>query len=100
MTHASQPGSDADHPAWAVSDVFPPNALGERAWVGFRRDLPRLLETCRGQWVAYRGEEQLGVGPKNTELYEECVRRGFNPGELVLCRVEEIVGEEAMDMGC
>src|SRR5438067_510813 len=28
------------------------------------------------------------------------VRRGFSPGELVLCRVEEIVGEEATGLGC
>ena len=76
------------------------NNRAEQAELAFQRDLPALLKERPGEWVAYHGEKQLGAGPKNTELYEECVRRGFSPGELALCRVEEIVGEEAVGLGC
>ncbi len=34
----------------------------------FRRDLPELLRTHPGQWVAYHGDERIGFGRTETEL--------------------------------
>lgn len=58
------------------------------ASAAFRRDLPRLLTVRAGQWVAYRGDEQLAFAPTKTELYQECVRRGLDPNEFLVRSIE------------
>ncbi len=50
----------------------------------FRRDLDQLLRERPGQWVAYHGEQRLGFGPTKTRLYQECVSRGYGPGQFVV----------------
>lgn len=35
----------------------------------FRRDLPELLKTHPGKWVAYHCDERVGFGKTQTELY-------------------------------
>ena len=88
-----------DHPVWRIVGFFPPGEFGEKAWQALNRDLPFLLLESRGQWVAYHADERLGVGPKITELYEACLRRGFPPDECVICCIEPIEGEEAIGFG-
>jgi hypothetical protein len=55
----------------------------------FRRDLPEMLKTRRGWWVAYHGGERIGFGRSKTDLYEECFRRGLTRDDFVVCGVEE-----------
>ena len=50
----------------------------------FRRDLPRLLGERYGQWVAYHGDERIGFGRSQFELYDECIRRGLRDDEFVV----------------
>lgn len=57
----------------------------------FRRDLPELLKTHRGKWVAYHGDERIGFGRTKTELCRESLRRGLTPNQFVVCGVEESV---------
>ena len=57
----------------------------------FRRDLPDMLKTHRGNWVAYHGDERMGFGKTETELYHECFRRGLTRDDFVVCGVEESV---------
>jgi len=57
----------------------------------FRRDLAQMLTRHRGQWVAYRGEDRIGFGSTQRELYELCRQRGWKPEELLICGVEEAV---------
>ena len=90
---------DPDHPVWEMVDQFPPTPLGEQAWAAYQQDLPRLVETARGQWAAYHGEERLGVNASNRELCEECLRRGFAIEECVICRIEPIIGHEITGLG-
>jgi hypothetical protein len=90
---------EPDHPAWQLANVFPDNELGRQAWAAHQRDLPALLETARGQWVAYHGGERLGIAPLHTRLYEECLARGLSPEELVICQVEPIDGVEVIGTG-
>jgi hypothetical protein len=52
-----------------------------------RRDLPEMLETHRGEWVAYHGDERIGFGTSQTELVEECFRRGLTRDDFVVCGV-------------
>jgi len=69
--------------------------LGERlptavvqAREAFRRDLPRLLAEHPRQWVAYNGEDCLGIGRSKTALHQECVERGFSPEHFLVLSIE------------
>jgi hypothetical protein len=90
---------EPDHPVWQMANIFPPTPLGEQAWAAFEQDLPRLLETSRGQWVAYHGSQRLAVGPQHTRLYEECIRRGLSPEEFVICQIDPFDGYEVLGLG-
>jgi hypothetical protein len=50
----------------------------------FYEDLPELLKTHRGQWVAYSGKERLGFGATQDALWDECLARGY-PEFLIRC---------------
>ena len=43
----------------------------------YLQDLPELLKTRRGQWVAYYGSERLAFGATQDSLCEECFARGY-----------------------
>lgn len=55
----------------------------------FRRDLPEMLKKHGGLWVAYHGDERIGFGKTQTELVQECLRRGLSRDDFVVCVVEE-----------
>ncbi len=63
----------------------PPGIL--RSLTAFRRDLPELMKTHYGQWVAYHGDERLGFGRHKTPLFQECLRRGLQRGEFIVYMV-------------
>jgi hypothetical protein len=75
-------------PAVEVSSLI--SAAMLRAQQAFWRDLPELLKNRRhhGQWVAYHGDEQIGLGKTATELYQRCLLRGFQRGEFYVGKVE------------
>jgi hypothetical protein len=73
--------------AWAES-------IQSQAWEAFARDLDELLRTHPGRWVAYRGPELLGIGDRDSDLYVECLRRGFTAEELFVERVEPAALED------
>lgn len=54
----------------------------------FRHDLPELLKTHRGQWVAYHGDERIGFGRTETRLYQQCLRRGLTRDDFVVCGID------------
>ena len=43
----------------------------------FNRDLPALLETHRGHWVAYYGSKRIALEPTEEALLKECARLGY-----------------------
>jgi hypothetical protein len=49
-----------------------------RLQAAFRRDLPELLKVKKydRRWVAYHGDECVGIAKDPVDLYEECARRG------------------------
>jgi hypothetical protein len=53
-----------------------------RSQAAFRRDLAGLLPKHSGQWVAYHGDEQIGFGKSQTELYQVCFARGLKRGDF------------------
>jgi hypothetical protein len=66
-----------------------------RSLEAFRRDLPQLLKTHRGRWVAYHGDQQIGFARNGNALFEKCFRRGLKADEfLVRLVLEEIADED------
>ena len=65
-------------------DVRPMIARSEEA---FYRDLPSLLHAHEGQWVAYHGEERLGFGGTQAELYRQCQSIGLRSDEFIVHQV-------------
>jgi len=63
-------------------------ALIRQARAAWRRDLPTLLRTHPGQWVAYHGERQIAVGSSKTDLFQQCLRSGLQRGEFLVLRIE------------
>lgn len=54
----------------------------------FRRDLPELLRDHRGRWVAYYGDERLGIANSEGELYQAGFQRGLTRNEFVVGPIE------------
>jgi hypothetical protein len=54
----------------------------------FRRDLPELLKTHRGQWVGYHGDERFGFGRTETKVYQDGFRRGLTRNDFIVGFVE------------
>jgi hypothetical protein len=82
-----------------VVEKIPPHGYGslqvppliEQAQEAFRRDLTQLLQERPGQWVGYAGPQRLGFAKTQTELYQECLRRGLRHDEfLVRCIEPEV----------
>jgi hypothetical protein len=63
-------------------------ALQQQALRAFQRDLPQLWAERPGQWVAYRGEQQLGFAPHKHDLYQRCYQQGLQREEFVVFAIE------------
>jgi hypothetical protein len=70
------------------SSLIPRGIL--RAQQAFWRDLPELLKlrSRKRRWVAYQGDERIGFGKTDTELFQECFRRGLRRGEFYVGPLE------------
>lgn len=77
-----------------LSDLTEPTIAARQA---FRRDLPRLLQTNPGEWVAYAGDRCLGFHASQRQLYQECYRKGFQRGHFLICCVEPEGPDEVED---
>jgi hypothetical protein len=62
-----------------------------RSQRAFLHELPELLkdETLRGKWVAYHGDERIGIAPCDEPLIRECSRRGLADDQYDLFIIEE-----------
>jgi hypothetical protein len=56
----------------------------------FFRDLPELLKDrrLRGKYVAYHGEERIGIARDDVPLIRECLRRGLERNEYDILIIE------------
>ena len=87
-TNDQHPAGPARTPAAAGQAQADLDALGRQALLTFWRDLPQLLQERPGQWVAYRGDRQLGFGKTQTELWQECLRQGLDPEEFMIRSIQ------------
>jgi hypothetical protein len=76
-------------PSEEVSSGISPQML--RSQQAFWRDLPSLLKSwrTRGKWVAYHGDERVGIARTGTELYQRCLGQGLQRGEFYVGKIEE-----------
>lgn len=72
----------------ALLESAPPPMI-EKSIDAFRRDLPDMLVTHCGKWVAYHGDERIGFGNSQTELYNKCFGLGLTRDDFVVCGVDE-----------
>jgi hypothetical protein len=63
-------------------------SLGRLARETFRRDLPRLLKERPGQWVAYHGDQLVGLAKTDLELYQLCIQRGYRGQDYTVRCIE------------
>ena len=86
------PPSPADHidlaAAWRASLSSPPLPQIARSVDAFRRDLPDLLSSHAGQWVAYSGDEQVGFARTRRKVCAKCFRRGLTRNDFIAVLVE------------
>jgi hypothetical protein len=52
------------------------------------KDLPQLLESKAGRWVAYAPQGLIAEGEDELALFRLCRERGLKPGEFFVARVE------------
>ena len=68
-----------------------------------RRDLPGLLKNKKylGWWAAYHGDERIGIARTETELIQECLRRGLRDDEYYVGWIDpsELIEVEDVDFG-
>ena len=75
----------------------------QRSQATFRRDLPQLLKTDAGRWVAYNGDRQVALGRSKRKLYQQCLQQGLNLDEFTVRCIQpelpdEIDWEEIRDI--
>jgi hypothetical protein len=74
------------------------NAAIEAAFTAFLRDLPQLLRTNPGKWIAYLCDKMFAIGADDFKLYEMCRLRGIPLNEFIVECIEPQTGN-AMFMG-
>ena len=81
-------GNDVSRPDAAHDEpiVIPP--LIVEAIDTFIRDLPSLLPTHEGQWVAYNGSRRLGFEKDDLVLHRRCGELGLGDEEYLVFHVE------------
>ncbi len=74
-----------------------------KSQAALRRELPALLanEKVFHWWVAYHGDERVGVARTKIELIAECLRRGLAHDECYVAWIDEseLVEEEEVQFG-
>src|ERR1022692_4579096 len=77
-------------PASVLEPRAPIAPMMLRSQKAFWRDLPELLKlkSKERQWIAYHGEERVGFGKTQTELYQTCFQRGIQRGEFYVGKIE------------
>ncbi len=96
MAMASQTPTTSGHspdnepsvpPAAGEEPIIVPPLIIE-ANKAFRGDLPELLKTHAGQWVAYHGSRRIGFDKDKDALCRRCVEQGLPEDEVVVRSVE------------
>jgi hypothetical protein len=97
---ASETGSSRDTAQPPRSHFEIPPGI-RRSQEALRRDLPQLLENRKlfRQWVAYHGDERIGIARDKLTLLRECLRRGLADDQYYIGWIHptELIEEEELD---
>lgn len=55
----------------------------------FTRALPQLLKQHAGEWVAYHGEQMIGVAHTKSEMHQVCFWLGLGNDEFEVRCIEQ-----------
>jgi hypothetical protein len=61
-----------------------PSPVLTQSMNAFYRNLPELLKKHCGKWVAYHGDELMGIASSETALYQMCLRRGLKEDQFMV----------------
>ena len=77
-------------------NVVPPNYHGaDLSVAAFERDLPKLLATAPGRWVAYAHGTRLRIANTQPELYKYCLRElGLGHEQFVVRLIMPVNGPD------
>jgi hypothetical protein len=74
-----------------------------RAQAAVRRDLPELLRNkkLRGKFIAYAGDERIGIADDDADLIREIIRRGIPEDHYFIWVIEPgpVMEEEEVEYG-
>jgi hypothetical protein len=87
---AAARGGESPMRADAANDDFRKLVTAERA---FRDQLPNLLHSHAGQWIAYHGTEVIGIGAKKADVYRTTRERGLRTEDVLVRCIEPLVEE-------
>lgn len=81
--------SGAIEPTQKTETVHVPDGI-RKSQEAFFRDLPDLLKkrSLRGKYVAYHGDERIGIAGDDAPLIHECLRRGLKRDEYDILIIE------------
>jgi len=73
----------------SVEELHIPEGI-RKSQEAFFRDLPELLKDrrLRGKYVAYHGNERIGIARDDVPLIRECLRRGLERDEYDILIIE------------
>ena len=86
-TTETRPEQRADDTSLAAHGALRDIPVGvKKSKEAYERDLPLLLRRLEFQrrWVAYAGDERIGIGATETALYQECQKGGLRPDEVYI----------------
>src|SRR5262249_23133210 len=70
-----------EYERWLNQPVAPAILAADKL---FRVQLPELLKTHPGQWVAYSSSACLGFHASGDILYNECLKKGYEPEQFTM----------------
>ena len=74
----------------SLTSRFPLTEGIRKSKEAFFRDLPDLVRdpSLRGKWVAYHGDDRIGIDADDEPLINECRRRGLGADEYIIDTIE------------
>ena len=61
-------------------------------------DLPELLKSHDGWWVAYHGDERISFARSQRKLYQECLRRGLTDDQFLVCGILPDAADDSAEL--
>jgi hypothetical protein len=66
----------------------------DQAFAAFRTELPKLLETHRGQWVAHHGHQRIGIASTADKLFRLGLELGLGEEEFLVSHIAPEIPDE------